>query len=154
MPTAPLPAAPLINGRRYSYSSMEFNFIAGTFIGRVVDIDEINYSEKLTIGYRRGTSKIPLGSTVGVWEPQEGSLSIGKSTWTQLIANMGPWLGINFVLNVNYNDQGEPLTTEVITGRFTGQANENAYGPDALHTTITFEQQLPTVTNNVPSLLP
>ncbi len=153
----PLPAAPLINGRRYSYSSIELNFLAGAFIGKVIDIDEINYSEQLDIAFRRGTSRLPLGSTSGVWEPQEGTFSIGKSTFTQFMTNIaavaGQWLGLNFVMTINYNDEGEPLTTDLITARFTGHENSHAYGPDALHMTVKFMPVIPLVTNGIPSVL-
>ncbi len=153
----PLPTAPLINGRRYSYSSIEMNFVAGAFIGKVIDIDEINYTEQLDIAFRRGTSKIPLGSTAGVWEPQEGSFSIGKSTFTAFLQNVaavaGQWLGLNFVLTVNYKDEGEALTSEIITARFTGREDAHAYGPDALHMMIKFMPVIPIVTNNIPSVL-
>ncbi len=153
----PLPNAPLINGRRYSYSSIELNFLAGAFVGRIIDVDEINYSEQLDIAFRRGTSKIPLGSTSGMWEPQEGTFSIGKSTWTAFMQNVasvaGQWLGLNFVLNINYNDVGEALTTDVLTARFTGIENAHAYGPDALKATIKFMPVIPIVTNNIPSVL-
>lgn len=153
----PLPNAPLINGYRYSFSSIELNFLAGAFVGRVIDVDEITYGEQLDIAFRRGTSKIPLGSTSGVWEPQEGSFSIGKSTWTQFMLNIaataGQWLGLNFVLNINYNDVNEPLTTEVLTGRFTGSENNHAYGPDALKINVKFMLVIPVVTNGIPSVL-
>jgi hypothetical protein len=158
MPVTPaLPTAPLINGRRFSYSSIEMNFLAGVFVGRIIDIDEITYSEQLDIGFRRGTSKIPLGSTSGIWEPQEGSFSIGKSTFTAFMAAIaatsGQWLGQNFVLNVNYNDEGEALTTDVLTGRFTGQENAHAHSADALKMTIKFMLVIPVVTNGIPSVL-
>ena len=154
---APLPNAPLINGRRYSYSSIEMNFLAGGFVGRVIDIDEINYTEQLDIAFRQGTSRLPLGSTAGTWVPQEGTFSIGKSTWSIFLLSLaipnGQWLGKNFVLNVNYNDDGEPNTTDVITARFTGTENAHAYGPDALHVTVKFMPVLPFVTNGIPSVI-
>jgi hypothetical protein len=157
MPPIPLPSAPLINGRRYSYSSIEYNFLAGGFAGKVIDIDEITYTEQLDIAFRRGTSRLPLGSTSGVWEPQECTMSMGKSTFTQFIANIaavaGQWLGVNLLMTVNYNDEGEPLTTDVITARLTGQENSHAYGPDALHVTVKWMPVIPIVTNGIPSVL-
>lgn len=158
MPTPdPLPTAPLINGRRYSFSSIELNFLAGAFVGRVIDVDEINYAEELDFAFRRGTSRLPLGSTAGMWEPQECTLSMGKSTFTKFIAAIaavaGQWLGVNFVLTVNYNDEGEPLTTDIITGRWKGHENGHAYGPDALKVMVKFMPVIPIVTNGVPSVI-
>jgi hypothetical protein len=153
----PLPTAPLINGRRYSYSSIELNFLSGAFVGRVIDCDEINYAEELDFAFRRGTSRLPLGSTAGMWEPQEGSLSMGKSTFTKFIAAIaatsGQWLGTNFVLTVNYNDEGESLTSEVLTGRWKGHENGHAYGPDALKVMVKFMLVMPIVTNTIPSVI-
>lgn len=156
-PPDPLPTAPLINGRRYSYSSIELNFLSGAFVGRVIDIDEINYAEELDFAFRRGTSRLPLGSTSGMWEPQECSLSMGKSTHTKFIAAIaataGQWLGVNFVLTVNYNDEGEPLTSDVITGRWKGHENGHGYGPDALKVMIKFMMVVPMTTNGIPSVI-
>lgn len=146
--------APLINGRRYSYSSIEYTLQAGVFAGTVIDIDEISYSEQLDIAFRNGTSKIPLGSTAGVWQPQECTLSMGKSTFTQFMALVGPgWLGSNLLLMANYNDEGEPLTSDLITSRITGHSNEHSYGPDPLKVTLKFMTVIPIISNGVPSVL-
>src|SRR5258707_865476 len=108
---APSPAT-LINGRRYSYSSIEMSIIAGTNVGVNVDIDEIDYSEELDFAFRYGTSRLPLGSTAGVWTPQECTMSMGKSKFTDFVSKLGPsWLGANMLMTVSYNDEGEPLTS-------------------------------------------
>lgn len=153
----PLPPSSLINGRRYSYSSIEISMLTGGFAGKVIDIDELNYAEELDFAFRRGTSKLPLGSTAGTWEPQECSMSMGKSTFTQWITNIaalnGYWLGVNLLMTINYNDEGEPLTTDVITARISGHENGHAYGPDALHVLVKWKPVIPIVTNGIPSVL-
>lgn len=149
-----MPNAPLINGRRYSYSSIEISMQSGTAAGIQIDIDEITYSEQLDIAFRRGTSKIPLGSTAGVWEPQEGTISMGKSAFGEFVARALPgWMGSNLLIAINYNDEGEGLQTDLITARIVGMENSHSYGPDALHTILKFIPVIPIIHNGIPSVL-
>ena len=146
--------APLINGRRFSYASIEITVTGPTGPEVFADIDEITYSESLEIEFRRGTSRIPLGSTSGVWTPQEGSMSMGKSTAAQFIASLGPgWLGINLLLLIAFQDEGEPLCTDALTVRMLGLEDAHATGPEALHQVLKFIPVLPLVRTGVPSVL-
>lgn len=149
-----MPSAPLINGRRYSYSSIEYALQAGAFAGIIIDIDEISYSEQLDIDFRRGTSKIPLGSTAGVWQPQECTMSMGKSKAEEFTASIGQgWLGSNLILTINYNDVGESLATDIITSRITGIEDAHTYGPEALKTVIKFMPVIPIIRNGIASVI-
>lgn len=146
--------APLINGRRFSYSSIEIVLTGPGGPSVEADINEISYSESLEIEYRRGTSRIPLGSTAGMWEPQECSFSMGKSSAMAFLAKLGPgWLGINLLLLINYQDEGEPLVSDDITARLLGHEDAHTYGPEALHTVIKFKPVIPIVRNGFPSVL-
>lgn len=147
--------APLINGRRYSYASIELALKLGaTSQSLVIDVDEINYSEALTIAFKQGTARVPIGSTSGVWESQEGSLVIGKSSMQDLINTTGPgWLGINMVMLVSYFDIGEPLTVDTIVGRLTKLEDAQTYGPDALKSTLSFMPITPILRNGISSML-
>lgn len=146
--------APLINGRRFSFASIEITIIGPTGPEVFADIDEITYSESLEIEFRRGTSRIPLGSTSGVWTPQEGSLSMGKSSAAQFLAQLGPgYLGINLLFLISFQDVGEPLCTDELTLRLLGRENGHATGPEALHEVLKFIPVVPLVCNGVPSVL-
>jgi hypothetical protein len=146
--------APLINGRRFSFASIEITLTGPTGPEVFADIDEISYSEDLEFEFRRGTSKIPLGSTSGVWTPQEGSMSMGKSTASQFLAQLGPgWLGINLLILIAFQDEGEPLCTDALTVRLKGPEDTHATGPEALKQVIKFMPVIPIVRNGVPSVL-
>lgn len=146
--------APLINGRRYSFSSLEIAAqIGATNTQLFMDVDDISYSEKLEIEFRRGTSRTPIGWTSGTHTPEEGSLQMGKSTFTEMVMKVGPgWLGINLAMIVGYADIGEILTVDTIIGRITGAQDAHSYGPGALVTVVNF---LPftILRNGIPSML-
>lgn len=131
--------APLINGRRYSFSSIE---VAMTVLGGsselFLDISEINYSEVLNVSMVNGTSRNPIGWTSGMYEPQQGSIVIGKSSFQEMIQKIGPgWLGVNLVIAISYQDIGEILTVDTLACRLVGVEDSHSYGPDALTTTLT-----------------
>lgn len=146
--------APLINGRRFSFSSLEIAAqIGATGTSLFMDVDDISYGEKLEIEFRRGTSRTPIGWTSGTHTPQEGSMQMGKSTFAQMVTKVGPgWLGINLAMIIAYADIGEPLTVDTIIGRLTGAEDAHSYGPGALVTVVSF---LPftILRNGIPSML-
>lgn len=153
MPAAP---APLINGRRYSFSSIELAIKAGATAQEIVtDVEDISYNESLVIAYKQGTSRVPLGSTAGVWEAQEGSLLLGKSSVTNLIQTIGPgWMGINAVILASYFDIGEVLTVDTIVCRlFTGIEDAHSYSPDALKQSVKFMPLTPILRNGISGML-
>ncbi len=147
--------APLIAGRRYSYASIELAVAAGATAQQLfLDVSAINYAEALEIAFRNGTSRVPVGSTSGVWTPQEGSLVLGKSTFAQFITKIGPgWLGINLLMVVAFADIGEPITTDTINARIVGRGNSHQSGPEALEEELRFMTTSPLLCNGVPSML-
>jgi hypothetical protein len=134
--------SPLINGRRYSFASLE---IAATIAGKGVeifaDVDDISYSEELEIAFRRGTSGTPLGWTQGNYNPGEATMQMGKSTFQRgIVEGIGAgWLGVNLTVAVKYSDHGEPLTVDTLIARIIGAEDAHSYGPDALVTMVTLQ---------------
>jgi hypothetical protein len=134
--------AVLINGRRYSFASIEFSILkpdgsAASFI----DIDAISYSDQLTIEFVPGTSQAPVGWTSGVYEPQDGSFSVAKSSFQSGIVEAigNGWMGANVKFTVNYADEGEPLTSDEVIARLTGANDDHSAGPTHLKTEVTFK---------------
>lgn len=134
----------LINGRRYSFASLEFNILKPSGASEVfIDIDAINYSHNLNIEFVPGTSQAPVGWTSGVYEPQDGSFSLAKSSFTRLVQDIGNgWMGANVKLVLNYADEGEPLTTDTIIARLSGAGNDHSAGPGHLKVEVTFKSIL------------
>lgn len=147
--------ANLINGHRYSYSSLEITIAAATSKPKLfIDVDSIDYSESLEIAFRWGTSRAPIGSTAGRYTPEECTMKMGASTFAQMVTQIGPgWLGINVVIALAYLDVGEPLTTDTIPARITGRQNSHESGPESLITTVKFMPIDSLSINGVPSLL-
>lgn len=148
--------ANLINGHRYSYASLEISIKAATSKPQIfIDVDSIEYSENLEIAFRYGTSRGPIGSTAGIYKPEDLTMKMGLSTFAQMIAQIGPgWLGINMLVAVAYADIGEPLTTDTIPCRLVGRSNAHEGGsPESLVTTVKFMPIDSIYMNGIPSLL-
>jgi hypothetical protein len=131
---------PLINGRRYSYASIEVSILRPDGSSEIfIDIDSLNYSEALDIAFARGTARGPIGWTAGTYEAADTTMSMGKSSFqTGIVDNIGDgWLGSNLQITAKYSDDGEPLTTDVITCRIAGAADDYSDGPDDLKTEVT-----------------
>ncbi len=150
-----MPIAPLINGRRFSFASIEIAAkIGATSQELFLDVDDISYSESLVIAFKQGTARVPVGVTSGVWESQECSIVMGKSTFQDMVNTTGPgWLGINLLMVLNYADIGEPLVTDTIIGMITGCEDAHTYGPDALKTSLKFNPLTPILRNGISSML-
>ncbi len=146
---------PLINGRRFSYASIElFMALGATKSGLFIDVEEITYSESLEIAYKDGTARIPIGTTSGKWTPQECSMVMGLGTWNQMITQIGPgWLGINMIAVVTYQDIGEVLAVDTIFARLTGSEKAHTSTPDALKVAAKMMPTSPMLTNGIPSML-
>ncbi len=146
--------APLINGHRYSYASIEIAAqIGATNTELFTDVSGISYNESLDVSFMQGTSRQPIGWTAGNYKPGDAALEMGKSTFTQMVLQTGPgWLGINLLLLVSYADIGEIVTVDTIIARIVGAEDAHDYGPDALKTTV---KLLPftILRNGIPSML-
>jgi hypothetical protein len=131
----------LINGRRYSFASLEFSILKPSGASEIfIDIDSISYEHSLTIEFVPGTSQAPVGWTSGVYEPKDGSFSLAKSSFTRLVQDIGNgWMGANVKFVLNYADEGEPLTTDTIIARLSGVGNDHSAGPSALKVTVAFK---------------
>jgi hypothetical protein len=129
---------PLINGRRYSFSSLEIAAqIGATNTELFTDVDDISYSESLEVEFKRGTSRSPIGWTSGTYQPGDASMQMGKSTFQAMVQKTGPgWLGINLLLNVAYADIGEIVTVDTLVARIVGVEDAHSYGPGALVTVV------------------
>lgn len=134
----------LINGRRYSFASLEFNVLKPSGASEIfIDIDAISYSHSLAIEFVPGTSQAPVGWTSGVYEPQDGSFSLAKSSFTRLVQDIGNgWMGANVKFVLNYADEGEPLTTDTVIARLSGSSNDHSAGPGHLKVEVTFKSIL------------
>lgn len=129
----------LINGRRYSYSSLELAVVKPDGASELfVDVSAISYGRVLTVEFVRGAARNPVGFTAGDYEPPDGSLTMGKSTFTTgIVEGVGAgWLGTQIKIVAKYNDVGEPLTTDEIDAVIIGAQEDHAAGPAPLNVVI------------------
>lgn len=145
----------LINGRRYSYASLEIIAKIGISpVNVLIDVAEITYGQGLDFAFKYGTAPVPLGVTQGNWTGTDGSMQLGESTLTDLVQQVGPgWMQVNFVMNVAYYDIGEPLTVDTIVARFIGEDHSHSYGPDALAAALNFRPISPILRNGISPML-
>lgn len=145
-------ALPLIQGRRYQFSSIEMSVLKPNGTTEIfIEFNNITYGDALDITFVRGTNQAPIGWTDGEYEAEDTVVTFYKSALQRLIDAVGSgYLGANFVITVKYSANGEPLTTDVITCRLAGLKDSPAQGPDALAVEATFKTFLITRNNNTP----
>lgn len=124
-----MPQYPLINGRRYSFASIDFRMKGIAVVG----VKEITYSDKLEPAKVKGTKAQPLGRTLGDYEP-EASVTMYREEFDELVAQLGDgYGGIAFDLVCHYADEGAPTSTDEVRGcRIKSVENQHSQGTDGL----------------------
>jgi hypothetical protein len=146
---------PLINGRRYSFASIELAIVRPDGKSEIfIDVDEISYSDSLDIAMVPGTNSAPVGWTAGNYSAEDTAVSMTKSSFQQGIVEAigNGWMGANLEIVVKYNDVGEPLTKDVITCRINKAEDSHTFGPDPLKTKMSCKTFLITRNDITPLL--
>lgn len=124
----------LINGKFYSYASMEIRQNGGA----VIEAKGIQYGYKVEEGKvmgRRG----PRGRTRGRLNLEDGTLTVYEAEYREL-ATAG-WLDATHTITVTYSEgDDQPVHTDTLQGvRFLGDGNSGAEeGVDAIEHAIPF----------------
>lgn len=150
-----MPGTPLINGRRFSFSSIEFAISTPATAAEIfVDIDDVSYSESLEIAFKRGASQQPLGWTAGAYTPGEATLQMGKGTFNEgIVMGIGPgWLGVNIALAVAYAEVGEVPCVDTMVARIIGAEDKGSAGPEPLVTIVRLQPFI-ILRNGIPPVL-
>jgi hypothetical protein len=155
MPSQTPLAYPLINGRTYSFSSLEI------WAGRVpipqVAFKSINYTDKLTPGVMRGTSPHKLARTRGEHDPT-GDCEIYRLAFENLKLTLGVggigFMETEFLILVQYADTGMPVIRDSLVGiRITEVAASNQSGTDPTAVKLTLDP-MSILWNGVPGVSP
>lgn len=128
-------AATRINGRYYSFSSVEMSLVTPDGKSEIfIEIGDLNYSDVLNIELMKGAARRAYGVTSGEYEPGDVSFSMAKSVFqTGLVEAIGDgWLGSNLQIIAKYNDVGEPLTVDEVMCIITGAEDAHSSGPTGL----------------------
>lgn len=118
---------PLINGRRYSFSSIEVDVNGRKYTG----VKSISYNDGLDPGMARGTSPIPLGHTEGDYEA-EASMTMFRAEFDTMLSQLGDGYGeVSFPITATYAAQGQPTVTDRLPAvRIKKVTNSNEQGND------------------------
>lgn len=129
---------PLINGKRYSFSSIDFRI--GTI--SILGISEISYSSSIEPGTVRGTHPQILGYTKGEYSC-EASVSIYKEEWNEAIiplttiSRQGLLELILPPITVTYAEAGNATWTDLLVGcRISSIEDSVSSGTDPATVTI------------------
>lgn len=128
-------AATRINGRYYSFTSIEMSLIKPDGKSEIfIEISDLNYSDVLNIELMKGSARRAYGVTAGEYEPGDVSFSLAKSVFQKgLVEAIGDgWLGANLQVVAKYNDVGEPLTVDTVQCIITGAEDAHSSGSTGL----------------------
>lgn len=130
---------PLINGHRYSFSSIEFG--ANGIVMR--GVSSIDYGDELTPGKMRGTGPNVIGRTRGEYDG-DASIEMYRLEWENLKSTLGTnGVGFgetSFPVTVMYGETGQPVVTDTLEGcRITKVRTGGAEGSDPTKVTLTID---------------
>lgn len=133
---------PLVNGKRYSFTSIEFLFGTIPLIG----IKSLNYGSSLEPGKVYGTNANKIGRTEGQAD-HTCDAEVYLLEWNAFLAVVGPtgiltggFGAVVFPIVVNYAEAGMPVITDIIDGcRITKVDHSNQTGSDASTVKLTID---------------
>lgn len=133
---------PLINGVRYSWSSIITNIGADQYLG----CKSINFNEKVSPTTIHGTNQAMIGQTAGQYEA-DGDCEFYQQEADAIVDALNAiaagnvkgkgWMNVPLVVQVQYYDDGQPLRTKKLTVRFTARTQGGSEGSDALTSKFT-----------------
>jgi hypothetical protein len=121
---------PLINGHRYSWTSLEIGLNGVTMRG----VSSIDYGDELKPGKMRGTGPNVIGRTRGEYDA-DVELEMYRLEWENLKSSLGQsGTGFGesaFPITVQYAEANQPVVTDTIEGsRVTKVRTGGAEGTD------------------------
>lgn len=120
---------PLINGHRYSFSSIELKINGTKYIG----VKSINYDDGLKPAQLGGTTPLMIGRTRGKYEAK-GDVEFYRIEAQAILDELDDgFYEVPFDIVVQYSeDDDQPVTTDNLVGvRLESTAASNSDGPDA-----------------------
>jgi hypothetical protein len=138
----PIPISyPLINGHRYSWTSVEAGIgPSGTIVRGLVSAD---YGDELTPGKLRGTGPNVIGRTRGEYDG-DAEFEMYRLEWENLKAQLGsPTKGFGetaFPVTFQYAEDGQPVVTDTLEGcRITKVRTGGQEGSDPTKVKLTID---------------
>lgn len=126
---------PIVNGRKYDYSSIEVSILRDGAAAEVfLEINSIEYDDTIEEALMYGTNPAPIGRTRGVYNPGEATLTMSKQSQAVLFDALGDgYYEAQIKIMVKYSDAGLPIVTDTLEQcRLIGGAVSHSQGPDPL----------------------
>lgn len=120
---------PQVNRQAYSYVSIEM--VCDILGARSIGVQAIDYKASLKPGAVYGTSARKNGRTLGKYEPS-ASMTLYKLDADELLEALGDGFGeISFNIEVNFAEEGQPISSvEIIGCRITEVSESNKEGDE------------------------
>jgi hypothetical protein len=127
---------PIVNGHRYSYASVDLIINGKTYVGA----KRVNYSSSLEPGIIYSDDPGKFGRTPGK-ASHSCELELYRLEWNDLVVALGQSFGRKaFNVQVQYAEDGEPVTTDAILGcRITKVEFQNSEGTEASSVVLTLD---------------
>lgn len=150
-PQPPVPQ-PLVNGNWHEYTNIRFR-IQVPGIGLKFGVKSINYKSPLKPAKVYGTHPSPLGSTIGIEEP-EGDVELYLEEANRLIQQLGNgYKLVRFQIAVSYGATALTTWTDTLNGcRIVDIEHGHAQGTEAL--TVKMPLDVLSITNANTEALP
>jgi len=133
---------PLIDGVRYSWSSIIVNIGADQFLG----CKSININEKVEPQKIHGTNQAMIGATAGQYDA-DGDCEFYQQEADAIVDALNAiarnnvkgkgWMNAPLTVQVQYFDDGQPLRTKKLAVRFTSRTQGGSEGGEALTSKFT-----------------
>ncbi len=146
---------PLINGLRYSWSSIAISIKqagggALTFLG----FKSINFNEKVDPAKIHGTNQNILGSTAGMYDA-DGDFEMYQLESDLLVDALGSgWANKAVTITAQYIDDQQPTRTKILTVRLVARTQGGSEGAEAMTSKFTMFFLAPIEDNGVTMVPP
>lgn len=138
-----------VNGQTYDFSSVQVKL---GDVGVAINIEEINYSDGLEPGERRGTAPYVTETTRGEYSA-EGDMTLSKEDSSILIKAFGPgFMEKKFQIVVTYADDGSPTIVDTLNKVRISGNDQGASRGDPLNTKHSLHIQDPILWDGVPGV--
>ena len=140
---------PLIQGNRYSWSSVRVNIGNQQYLG----VKSINFNEKVDPQKIHGTGQNIIGATAGMYDA-DGDIEVYQQEADEIITVLGVgWGNKPLTVTVQYEDDGQPSVTKTLIVRFTSRTQGGSESGEAMTSKFTMFFLAP-IDNNGITMVP
>ncbi len=141
---------PLINGNRYTWSSIKINVGAQQYEG----VKSINFNEKVDRQKIHGTGQNIIGAGAGMYDA-DGDLEVYQQEADAIVDSLGNgWGNKTLTITVQYIDDMQPTRTKILTCSLSGRTQGGSEGNEVLTSKFTLFFLAPISDNGITMVPP